>query len=505
MKPYRSLRSQIELGQLGLLAVVVLVLLVGFYIYERRVRLENIDLTLSVPESRLLAAHIILPRADARSLRVQAVRPRERGSAVERLSRGSSDGAAGVAEAASLPWSRGSDTPRLRALETVELLEAGQLYALVWRGREGLVFSYGVDDAESFEKPAVSDHGEGRTYRWRGSDRELIYIGRRGETIVVGKAGVSIDAELATFGWGLAGVGVVVLLLGALRGRVTSGRVLRPVERISRTARRIAEGDLSERIDESDTEDELNELAKVLNTTFARLADALERQIKFSADASHELLTPASIILTECQWALDRARELEDCHSSFATCEKAARHMRDLIEALLELSRMDAEETPLTVAPVRLRDLMEEAQELLTGLAERRGVRLDFQVHDVSFTADGGKIRQVVINLVNNAIHHSPAEGVVRVTGRVDGPDVIIEVADEGPGIAEAEHAKIFDRFYRTDKARSRERGGSGLGLAISLVIARAHGGDLTVRSAPDEGSCFILSVPVVSKTPVTT
>ncbi len=501
MRLRHSLRWRVQLAQLVLLGLVVGVLVSGFYVYERRHRLEQVDLELSLPESVLVASHIAIPQSNR-----TGDKSRKSSGKPSRRDKGTGDKPTAprmegpLFKAKVNPAADGeNEQPRIksrRRAREIELLDHNKMYAAVWGGGGELLFAHGFEAGLSPELPVDLLDQEGRNYRWNGDNREMVFIGRHGEAVVIGKSGLVIAKDLANFGQIMLLVGVGILLLGAAIGWYSSGQVLRPIDEISATARRIAEGDLHERINQGDTDDELNELVRVLNTTFARLSESLERQIKFSVDASHELRTPLAIILNECQWALDRSRELPDYKASIAVCEKTARHMRGLIEALLELSRIDATASPLRKKNLSVPVLFDDARLLLEGLAARSGVQLEMQAIDVNIRVDPGKIKQVLINLVNNAVQHSPVGGTVTVAARQGLDMVAIDVIDEGEGIAAADQSRIFDRFYRVDKARSRLQGGSGLGLAISRVIVRTHGGDIKVISVEGKGSRFSVELP---------
>lgn len=486
------------------MSAAVVVLLSGFYLYERRFQIERVDLELSLPQPALISSHLVLPQAEARARNLTRRLSTWQGPDEDGPEGRKPERRSGARPSRSQARSRirsEKNESRSPSRTEIDILTQHGLYAKVWNRQGRVVFSHGPKDIEILEPPRELLVQDGRSFRWNGSNRELVFVGRQGALMIIGRDGASIHREMADFAWKLAGIGAGILGLAFWLGWLSSGQVIRPIEQISRMAHRIAGGDLSERISESDADPELEELVRVLNATFARLSDSLERQIKFSLDASHELRTPLAIIFNECQWVLEETRSPEEYKTSVTLCEKMARHMRGLIEALLELSRVDAHASPLQLTSLPLSVIFEDARGLLEGLASRENVRLEFAPLDVVLMVDPGKIKQIIMNLVINAIEHSPTGGTVRIEGHMEVNRVAIDVIDEGEGIAPEELERIFGRFYRVDPNRSRLRGGSGLGLAISLGIASAHGGALRVRSTEGKGSCFTLQLPLQEDT----
>ena len=276
-----------------------------------------------------------------------------------------------------------------------------------------------------------------------------------------------------------------------------AGRAIRPIENIGATAIKIAAGDLSQRIDATETESGLGRLAAVLNATFARLEAAFAQQKQFTADASHELRTPLAVIISEAQTSLTRERSAVQYRETIEGCLSTAQQMRRLTESLLELARFDAGEVALRREPFDLSKVAREAVALLHPLTERLGLTIDCDLPAVECLGDAERIRQVVTNLLTNAIHFNRAHGKVRVSVAADGHSVILKVVDTGEGVSQApDLPHIFERFYRTDKSRSRTQGGTGLGLAICKAIIDAHSGSIEVSSQPGAGSTFTVRLP---------
>jgi heavy metal sensor kinase len=272
---------------------------------------------------------------------------------------------------------------------------------------------------------------------------------------------------------------------------------LRPIGEISATARQIAEGHRAKRIDIHETESELGQLAEVLNRTFDQQDSAFEQQVRFTADASHELRTPVSVILTQVQLALARERDAQEYRETLQICQRAAERMRALVNSLLELARVDSGEFQLTLEDCDLAVLASESLELIAPLAREKGAVLRSSIQPVRAKADSARIGQVLVNLLYNAIQHNSREVEVCLSVQSRGNEAVLRVTDNGAGIPAEALPHVFERFYRADKSRGGTRNGSGLGLAISQAIVQAHGGTIRVESRPGLGADFTVSLPL--------
>jgi two-component system OmpR family sensor kinase len=296
-------------------------------------------------------------------------------------------------------------------------------------------------------------------------------------------------------------LGASVAILGGVvvTGAFLSAGALRPIDRIVTMARRIGDSTLRERLPHPGTQDEVGRLVVTLNQMLERLERSFETQRRFTADASHELRSPLSRLRAELEVALRRPRnaaEYEDVlRSSLEEVERLAR----LTEALLTLVRLDAGEgrepasEPLVLAPF----VDEELKRFAPG-AERRRVRmLREPAPPVAVNVGRDALRLVVANLLDNAVKFCVPDGQVTVTIRQEERDALLTVADTGPGIPAEEHPRLFERFYRGSAAGSPDTPGVGLGLAICHSIIEAHGGRITVDSAPGRGARFTVSLPI--------
>ena len=294
----------------------------------------------------------------------------------------------------------------------------------------------------------------------------------------------------------LAGVGGVILVLGLAGGWWLAGRAIRPIDDISATAAKISAGDLSQRINAADTESELGRLAGVLNSTFARLETAFAQQRQFTSDAAHELRTPVAVILTQVQSALNKERTCPEYRETLEACQRAAQRMRRLTESLLALARLDAGQAALNRRRFNLAGTARESIELVSPLADARGVSIIPDLAAVECDGDAERLAQVITNLLTNAIQYNREHGEVRVTVKREADWAILAVVDTGPGIAAEDLPRVFERFFRADTARTGSSGNAGLGLAISKAIVEAHGGTIAVASAPGAGTTFTLRLP---------
>ena len=369
-------------------------------------------------------------------------------------------------------------------------------YYVIWR-RDGKELARSVNSPGDIPLPirggAAADV---EIMRERGAIREAIHFTPMGECVLSGRS-IAVDlADMRRFAWWLGAIGGAVLLCGLAGGWFLATRAIRPIEDISSTAVKIAAGDLSQRIDATDTDNELGRLAGDLNSTFARLEKSFAQQAQFTADAAHELRTPVSVILAQTQTALKYERDAVDYRRTVEACQRAAQRMRGLIESLLELARLDAGQEPMKKMRFDLAETVRDCVELVRPLAQERHIKIHTDLSALEWTGDMERLAQVITNLLTNAIHYNKDGGEVRVNAGRQKHEAVITVADTGQGIAAEELPRIFERFYRADKSRSKAAGRTGLGLAISKAIVEAHGGGLEVSSQLGTGTIFVLHLP---------
>jgi heavy metal sensor kinase len=288
------------------------------------------------------------------------------------------------------------------------------------------------------------------------------------------------------------------LILAGFGGYALARKSLAPVDVMAHKAERISAERLSERLPVGNPDDELGQLAQAFNATLARLENAFEQLRRFTADASHELRTPLTAIRSVGEVALQTPKSATEYRDVIGSMLEETDRLTRLVDSLLTLSRADAGHIHVERTEISVRGLAQEASSLVEVLAEEKRQRISVQ-GESALVVSGDRLilRQALINLIDNAIKYSPSgsEIVVQIHPGKDS-EVIVEVIDQGPGVSREHQSRIFDRFYRVDKARSREWGGAGLGLAIARWAVEVHGGQIVVESAEGSGSIFRVTLP---------
>jgi len=290
-----------------------------------------------------------------------------------------------------------------------------------------------------------------------------------------------------------------VALVVAGGGYYLVARALAPVVRAARSAERITLHNLDERLPVVETGDELEQLSLALNNMIARLAEAFEQNRRFVADASHELRTPLTTLRGELESVLEQACSPQTRDSIGSALEEVDR-LAKIVEALFAISLLDAGEAQ-EWTQFDLGRLVTGTAEQMSLLAEDKGVSLQCRVRkSVMVEGDAARIKQVVVNLLDNAIKYTPAGGAITLEVHEREGRAVMEVSDTGIGIPAAALPHVFERFFRVDKARSREAGGAGLGLAIVKSICSAHGAKVEVKSVEGRGSTFTVDLPLAPR-----
>lgn len=286
---------------------------------------------------------------------------------------------------------------------------------------------------------------------------------------------------------------LLALLLACIGGYFLAGRMLAPVAAIARKARQITAERLSERLPIENPDDEFGKLAHVFNHTLARLEDSFRRLRQFTADASHELRTPLTAMRSVGEVALRDTRDAGAYREAIASMLEEVDRLTRLVESLLQLTRADAGKAALKSEPLDATQLVRETVEHLRVLAEEKSQTIRLSATEGAIVrVDRDTLRQALINLLDNAIKYSPVGSSIDLSVTRDGAGgVQISVVDSGPGIDPDQQALVFDRFYRVDRARSREAGGVGLGLSIARWAVEANGGRIELESAIGRGSRF--------------
>jgi heavy metal sensor kinase len=293
----------------------------------------------------------------------------------------------------------------------------------------------------------------------------------------------------------------LLLLVAAGGGYWLSRRALSPVDALVRTAREVSGTNLNSRLQKLDTGDELQRLSDTLNEMLDRIEAAFLRITQFTADASHELRTPVSLIRTEAELALRRSRGEVEYKESLRQILLEAERTTALIEQLLSLARADSGRETLHLERVDLCQTLRTVVEGWRQIATVRNLQFSASIvgPDSFIVGDETLLRRLADVLLDNAFKYTPSPGSVGLSLEQKGDSAVITVQDSGVGIAEEDQSKIFERFYRVDKARSRAQGGAGLGLAIAQWIVTQHRGSITLESRPGQGSVFRVELRMIA------
>ena len=319
--------------------------------------------------------------------------------------------------------------------------------------------------------------------------------------IVVGQLTTEITTVLHTFVYVIVFAMVGVIVLAGLGGLFLANRVLKPVQEITKTAQKIEGSDLSQRI-AVNTDDELGRLASTLNEMIGRLEEAFNRQRQFTADASHELRTPLAIMQAEATLALSKERTSDDYRKSLETISQESDYMSSVIGKLLFLARSDAGKEQLNFEDIELKELITGLSANIEALAQDKGIKFTVDAkEDLTVSGDKVKLRQLFINILENAVRYTPADGNISVSLVEKDSNAVVSISDTGIGIPPEHLSHIFERFYRVDKARARADGGVGLGLAIAKIITESHKGKIEVESEVGKGTTFKISIPLKDTT----
>ena len=297
--------------------------------------------------------------------------------------------------------------------------------------------------------------------------------------------------------YSLLAAGLAATAAAAVASFLVSRRVVNPLRYVLGATRRIASGGYSERVPVQQS-DELGELSESFNAMARALEEAERRRMEVISDVSHELRTPLSTIRGHVEGLAEGV--IEPSEETWTLLQAEAERMQRLVDDLHQLSRAEAGQLSLNPAPVSPKEPIRLAIERMLPLFDEKGVDLSSAAPEnlPPVLADTGRVVQVLTNLLDNALRHTPPQGRVTVGAKTKGDEVVFEVADTGEGIASEHLPHVFERFYRVEKSRSREGGGSGVGLAISRALVETMGGRVWVESpGPGKGATFSFTLPV--------
>lgn len=319
-------------------------------------------------------------------------------------------------------------------------------------------------------------------------------------TVTVGEPADDVAETLSVFRVYLLMFAPLLFITAAGGGYWLSRKALSPVDTLVRTARAISGANLDSRLPKLSTGDELQRLSDTLNEMLSRIEMAFLRISQFTADASHELRTPVSLILTEAELALRRPRGEPEYQEALQHILLEAERTTRLIEQLLSLARADSGRETLHMRPVDLRHTLRSVVDGWRQVATVRGLSFSASLgsRDCIIQGDETSLRRVFDILLDNAFKYTPTSGSVHLTLEPTNDGSTIAVHDTGPGIAEPDQPKVFERFYRIDQARNRNQGGAGLGLSIAQWIVVQHRGSIAVESRLGRGTVFRVKIPSI-------
>src|ERR1700687_3121156 len=407
-----------------------------------------------------------------------------------------------------------------RDLETIENLIAlmpdgsivvntgdqeGVLLLEVWSASGTLIYQSGDLKGQLLGAPVKKDdptHPANRSVRLANNMRVRVMTRphRLGNQSVVVRLGVSENALREEFRQLVAALALglpIALLLAGVTGYFVALRALRPLDSMARRAKQINAEHLNERLVLENPDDELGHLGTAFNETLARLEHSFDQLRQFTADASHELRTPLTAMRSVGEVALQNGGDTRYHHDVIGSMLEEVNRLTHLVDSLLVLARADSGKLPLQRSEVWLLELATESAVLLEVLAEEKKQHLKVE-GDESVTVIGDRLllRQALVAIIHNAVKYSPSQGHISVRVRSNNGDAVVEIRDSGPGIAPEFRARVFERFYRVDKARTRDEGGAGLGLSIADWGVRAHGGEIELACYDQPGCTFRIRLP---------
>jgi len=302
----------------------------------------------------------------------------------------------------------------------------------------------------------------------------------------------------------LGSVGFAILLLSPIGGMLLAGRAIEPLQRLIKTTERLRASHLDERLELRGVGDELDQLAGKINTFLDQIADHLQKNRDFVANAAHDLRSPLAAIQSSVEVTLEKPRSVDEYEELLFQINDEVHHLGQLVNQLLQLAESESTSAEIPMEPVRLADIATRTIEMFEPVAEERGVKLRFDPsQDIVVSGVSRQLRQVFTNLVDNAIKFTPNGGTVTVGLERDFKPGYgrLTVRDTGIGIPPESIGRVFDRFYQVEKSRQRfgEKRGNGLGLSICQSIIIAHKGTISVTSELGKGTTFSITLPMTT------
>lgn len=482
MRLFRSIKWQLLICQTLLLAGVLGTLLTFQYQLHKRDLIADVDDDLQ--DALLVVLPVVAPPKQTTTPQNQYLPPPRRADA-ELMN-------PGRPRPAPRPRLESNSDVRQRGQNFLATLDQQNIYVAVQRNGE--LVTYGKVSASLAQQlpPRVREPQR----ITRDGNRELIQP-HQDLQFIIGQPLDEVELQMRLFLKKLILIGSVVLLAGTGIGWLIITRALRPVRVISDTAEIIATGRHDQRIKLADAPEELESLATTLNNSFDHMAEAIEIQKRFTADASHELRTPVAIIIAQAEAALKCDRSSDEYKAVLQACLRAGKRMKNMANSLLELTRLNGGEISVDTAVCDLNAIASDAVDSASLLSEKHPVSFYGFTNPLEVRVDRDRIFQVLLNLLSNAVQHNPQGCALRVVLEKAESSAVIKISDEGVGIPPDQLPYIFERFYRVDKSRSRESGGAGLGLSIVQSLIQAHGGTISADSTPGCGATFTITLPL--------
>lgn len=375
-------------------------------------------------------------------------------------------------------------------------------YVEIWSSAGKLLYRSRNIAEDSLSAYASFQPGQSRSIetvtRFRNHDVRLMTLRGKSVTVFLGMPLENVLQPIHQlsniFLW--LGPGVLLIAIGV--GMWLAKTSFSKVNSIIATAKNITAERLHDRLPEGKTQDEIGRLITTFNEMISRLDVSFNQMRQFSADASHELRTPLAVMRTQLERALNSEASMNDLKRIAANCLDETLRMGAITEDLLFLSRADAGQEVVKQDRVRLDELVKATYEESVIIASHRSITVALQpVEEVTILGEENRLRRMLLNLIDNAVKYNHDRGTIGIGLSKNNVSAKIVISDSGIGIPAEEVARIFDRFYRVDRARSREMGGSGLGLSIVSWIVQAHGGTISVKSDLQQGSEFLVTFPL--------
>jgi heavy metal sensor kinase len=398
----------------------------------------------------------------------------------------------------------------INEIKAVFAPETSDRYVRITRGDGSVMYVSHSPQDRSFDSSLIAPFtGEAKAGTWHKvsvpDDKSLLiaampYRTAEGDRFIV-EVGSSLEPVQAVLHRLviLLATGLTAMVVVAISGGYWLVRkALAPVDEISSSAEQITLHNLKERLPIAHTGDELERLSLSLNHMIARLEDAFQQNRRFIADASHELRTPMTIMRGELESIVEQAQPAPEVQRTAASILEEVERLTRIVEGLFAISRLDAGEAQKESVKFDLAELATGTAEQMYLLAEDKGISITCQAPEkVTVEGDRARMKQVVVNLLDNAIKYTQSGGKINLSVGTTNGRAVLEVADNGIGIPTEAQPRIFERFFRVDKARSRDMGGAGLGLSIVKSICTAHGGQVNFQSTEGNGSRFKVELPL--------